>query len=130
MKKISTRKGLTLVELLIAIFILTVGVSGVLLFYTNAMQATEYAKDLTIATAHAEYTFEEMRTRDSLADIATTDWTAWAQNEWTQSDTLPQEALTVAIVDVDANPLDITATIGWTRHSNNYAIALKTQITK
>ena len=120
--------GVTLAELLIAIFVLSVGVLSALLFFTNAMIATELARDITVATSDAEGILEEMQTRSSLANVTSTDWTTWAQGQGLN--TLPSETYNVYFVNAASDPLDITTTVGWTKKGRSNTVVLKTMLTK
>ncbi len=122
------QSGFTLVELLLSVFLITIGVLSILLFYTTSMKAAEYASDLTTATSHAEYIFEEMKTVATLAGITTTDWPDWCQNQ--NLLTLPSENIDVTIVDGAADPLVIHATISWTRNTKVNTVVLSTEMTK
>lgn len=125
---LKTNKGFTLVEVLVAAFILVVGILGALLFFASAMTSTESAGDITAATSHGEYVLEEMKTRTSLANIVNTSWSAWATGE--NLCTLPAESVTVAITNSQANPLDIRLDVNWTRKARANTVTLRTQITK
>ena len=127
MKNSSQKKGLTLVELLIALFVLTVGILSLVLFFSNAINAIEYASDITAATSHAEYILEEMQRRDSLANITATDWTSWAQSEGFVN--LPSETINVTFTNATADPLETQARIGWVRDSRQSNVSLMTRIT-
>ncbi len=120
--------GFTLLEVLIATFVLVLGIVSTFLFFTNAMTSTQYAADVTTATSHAEYVFEEMKTRAALSDITNTNWTTWAQNE--NLNTLPQESIVVQIADAQGDPLDIQLAVNWTRKSRQNNVNLRTQMTK
>lgn len=120
--------GFTLLEVLTATFVLVLGIVSTFLFFTNAMTSTQYAADVTTATSHAEYVFEEMKTRAALSDIAATDWTTWAQNE--NLNTLPQESIVAQIADAQGDPLDIRLAVNWTRKSRQNSVNLRTQMTK
>lgn len=120
--------GFTLAELLVATFVLVVGVLSALLFFSNAMNATQYAGDITEASSHGEYVLEEMKTRTTLANIANTDWGAWITGENIYS--LPSESMTVAITNAQANPLDISLDVNWTRKSRANNVNLRTRIAK
>ena len=122
------KKGLTFAELLVAVFVLSIGILSVLLFYTNSMRAVDYAQDLTIATIHGEYVLEEMQTRNTLANITATDWTAWAIAEGL--DSLNNETIAVAIENATADPLHIDATVSWTKNLRDYNIVFTTELTK
>lgn len=128
MKKYNT-KGLTLVEVLVAAFILVVGILSVFLFFTNAMKATQYAQDLTLATSHAENVLEEMKIKSTLAEITGENWTTWAQSQG--FNTLPSESTSVSYPAGDsADPLDIQVTVSWTRDGRSNNIVLRTHMTK
>ena len=120
------KNALTLVELLITVFVLSIGILSTLLFFTNAMRSTEFARDITEATSHAGTVLEEMHTRETLANIAQTDWSAWSLGEGIN--TLPSESVTVAITNAAADPLDITVTVNWTRSQRQNTMSLKTRI--
>ena len=121
-------QGVTLPELLIAVFVLSIGILSALMFFTSAMIATETARDMTVATTHAEYTLEEMKDRSTLANITSTNWTSWASTA--SLATLPSETLTVTIANSSADPLDITVTVGWTKKGRTSNVALRTEIHK
>jgi len=122
------KDGLTLAELLLTVFVLSVGILSTVLFFTTVMQSTQYASDITEATSHAEYVFEEMRTRSTLANITSTDWPVWAASQGFV--TLPSEDISVDIVDPAADPLVIHITVSWVRNSRQNNIVLSTEITK
>jgi prepilin-type N-terminal cleavage/methylation domain-containing protein len=120
--------GLTLVELMITIFILTIGIMSALLFFVTAMASTEFARDTTVASTHANYLFEHMTTLATLTAITTEDWTTWAVNNGLN--TLPGETFTVSYEDPEADPLQVTAAISWTRRNRNNEVLLITELTK
>ena len=121
-------RGLTLPELLLAVFILSVGIVSTLLFFSNAMISTEYARDITVATSHAEYILEEMQTRDSLINITLTDWASWAQNEGLNS--LPHETFNVSFTNMLISPIDIETTVSWIRRARTYNVTLTTKLAR
>jgi prepilin-type N-terminal cleavage/methylation domain-containing protein len=122
------KKGFTLVELLMAVFVLAVGIMGILLLYTNSMLSSEFAWDMTTATSHAEYILEEMQARESLNDIRSTNWGMWAQKQGLN--TIPHETIAVDFPHVSGNPLDILVTVSWKRKLRTNHITLKTKMTK
>ena len=121
-------RGLTLPELLLAVFILSVGIVSTLLFFSNAMISTEYARDITVATSHAEYILEETQTRDSLINITLTDWASWAQNEGLNS--LPHETFNVSFTNMLISPIDIETTVSWMRRARTYNVTLTTKLAR
>lgn len=120
--------GFTLAELLLAIYILLIGVLTIVIFLTTTTKATEYAGDLTAATIHAERIFEEMRTRTTLAEITATNWAQWAQDQ--NLLTLPSESVSVSIADAGADPLVIHTTVSWVRRLKQNNVVLSTEMTK
>ena len=120
--------GFTLVELMVAAYILLIGICGILALITNSMVATEAAWDTTVATTHAQYILEEMQNKNTLGDVQRVDWNAWAQNQ--SLITLPQETLNVSFVDPTADPLEIKVTDQWQRKGRLNTITLRTKLTK
>ena len=120
--------GQTLAELLLAVFILSIGIISTLSFFSNALITTDYARDLTTATTHAEYILEEMQTRPSLFDLIHTDWAKLAQQEG--FDMLPEENFDIAFLDPASDPLDIQVTVSWTKKMRKNNVILKTALTK
>ncbi len=118
-------KGLTLAELMITVFILTVGILSAMVFYINAMRATEYAGDITEATSHAEYVLEEMYTQPSLANITAMNWVNWV----IPVKSLPAEQISVSFVNALTDPMDVTVNVIWTRHQRQSSVTLRTQMT-
>lgn len=121
-------KGFTFIELLLAVFILSVGISAVLMLYASSMLSAAAAWDMTVATSNAEHMLEEMQTRDSLADIVNTDWPRWAQDHGLNA--LPKEAFSVAFADPSGDPLNIQITVSWEKKLRTNQIILKTRLTK
>lgn len=121
-------KGFTFIELLLAVFILSVGISAVLMLYASSMLSAAAAWDMTVATSNAEHMLEEMQTRDSLADIVNTDWSRWAQDHGLN--TLPAETFSVAFADPAGDPLNIQITVSWEKKLRTNQIILKTRLTK
>jgi Tfp pilus assembly protein PilV len=128
MTKIKNNQGFTLLELLIAAYILIVGISSTLLLNVNAMTSSQYSWDLTVATTHAEQILEEMQIRNSLADITNTDWPAWAQQQ--QLNTLPGEKVDVQYENPEADPLDIKVSVEWQRKLRKNDVTFMTKLTK
>jgi prepilin-type N-terminal cleavage/methylation domain-containing protein len=121
-------KGFTLVELLLAVFILSVSIAGVLLLFTQSILSTEYAWDKTVATSHAEGVLEQMQLRETLSEIAVADWVGWAEQQG--FNTLPNETIQIVFANAKADPLDIQVTVNWVRKQRNSQVTLRTQMTK
>jgi len=121
-------RGMTLVEVLVAVFILTVGILGALLFFTRSMQATESAQDLTLATTHAEMILEEMRALPTLLDIQERKWGDWAQHQGLNI--LPGEQVKVSFSNYASNILQINVVVNWRRGGRSGEVNLYTEMTK
>lgn len=122
------KNGFTLIEVLLAVFILSVGISAVLMLYTSSMLSAANAWDMTVATSNAEHMLEEMQARSSLADIVHTDWARWAEDHGLN--TLPQEAFSIDFADPTSDPLNIQITVSWQRKLRTNQVILKTRLTK
>ena len=120
--------GFTLVELLLAVFILSTSIVGILLLFSQSMLSTEYAWDKTVATSHAENILEEMQLKESLSEITNGDWNNWVRAQGL--DTLPGESIDVLFANPAADPLDIQVTVNWVRKKRNAQVILRTKMTK
>lgn len=120
--------GFTLVELMTAAYILLVGICGILLLLVNAMSSTEIAKNVTIATSHAEYVLEAMQNEKSLADITAKDWGEWAGQQ--KFDLLPEESFDISFEDPAKDPLEIEVTVEWMYKGGTQNTTLRTVLTK
>jgi len=122
------KEGFTLVELLIAVFILAGAISGILMLFTTSMISSQQAWDTTVATFHGEHVLEEMQARDSLDSILTVNWRRWVEEQ--RLNTLPDEVIEVTFADPDNDPLDIQVQVDWVRKSRVHNITLNTRMTK
>ena len=113
-------------EVLIAILILSVDITSTLLFFSTAMITGDFARDVTVATSHGEYILEEMKTRNSLVDITSTDWPAWGEQQGLN--TLPNENIKVDITDTFSNPIDVQVTVTWMKKLRTNDVILRTKI--
>ncbi len=117
---------MTLVEILLAIFVLVIGVLSVLLFYTNAMKMSQLAQDITVATTYGEYILEEAKVTPYSDLTNTLYWDSWISAEGLN-------ALNNANILVTANgeidPIEVEACIRWDHCGRTYDITLTTEIT-
>lgn len=120
--------GLTLVEVLMAVFVLGVGILSTLLFFSQSMIVTDLAGDITVASSHAEYLMEEMKSRKSLLNITGTNWDDWAKAQGLK--TLPEETYNVTFDNESDDPLDVEAVVSWKRNSRMNQVSLVTKIVK
>ena len=122
------KKGFTLVELLIAVFILSGAISGVLLLYTTSIVSSQQAWDTTVATSHGEHVLEEMLARDTLDSVLAVNWEGWVVGQRLNS--LPDEVIKVTFADPDSDPLEVEVRIDWLRKSRIHNVTLNSKITK
>jgi len=131
-KKLLDKKGVTLVEIMVSVFVLSIGITGSLAYFTTAKSATLLSRDTTTATSHGEYILEEMSALSTLAEIVSENdpeyWNTFiaAQN----LNTLDNEVITIAFADPDADPLNITVTVDWQTNTRARNISLVTELTK
>jgi len=126
-KQTKTRRGFTLVELLVAIFVLALGVAGALNFFVGSAAAVRYAEDLTTAYVHLEYVLEEMKTYEEPSEIPDNDWSAWAAGK--ELNDLPAESFSVSYPGgTDVDPLQIQVSVSWIRRGETQTVSLATQI--
>ena len=121
-------KGFTLVELLVAAYILLVGICGILSLFVNTLTSSESSWDTTTATSHAQYVLEEMQTKLNLSEIRLTNWKKWVGD--TGLLTLPDENITITFGDPTSDPLDIQVVDQWQRKKRLNTVTLRTKLTK
>ena len=127
MLKLSS-KGFTFAEVIVTVFVLATAIVSALLFFTNALLLTQYSKDITEATSHGEYLFEEMRSRGALDNIVQTNWQNWYASVGLR--TLPEEGIAVTFNDAAADPLEIYAVVSWRRRARVLEESFATRMTK
>ena len=127
MKKMKAT-GVTFVELLITVFVFTGAILGTLMFFVNAMVASQYAKDMTVATSHAEYIMEEMESRSTLANITSTNWVNWCVSQNIPS--LPSEVINITFTNAAADPLAINVNVRWLTKTRALNETFATRMTK
>lgn len=125
---IKTNKGFTLVELLIAVFVLSVTIGGVLVLYVTSMMSSQLAWDMTTATSHAEHVLEEAQTHHSMDDVLSHDWKNWAEVQGLN--TLPNEAIDISFSNLTDHLVDMQVTVNWARKSREHDVTLKTKVAK
>ena len=122
------KEGFTLVELLIAVFILAVTISGVLLLYVTSMASSQLAWDTTTATTHAEYILEEAQRLDSIGEILGLNWKAWAKAQGLT--TLPEERIDIVFSEPESNLLGMQVRVSWNRKLRPHQVTLRTKVAK
>jgi type II secretory pathway pseudopilin PulG len=121
-------KALTLVEILLTVFILSVGILSIMVFMSSAMILSTGAWEMTAATSHAEALLEEMQTKKTLGEITLTDWSGWAQGEGLI--TLPEETIKVEYPSGGKNPLEVTVMVNWVQKMRPQNVVVRTKIAR
>jgi Tfp pilus assembly protein PilV len=138
------KKGVTLVELLIAAVIFAFAMSGILLMLINCAFLDQANRNKSIATTHAEFVMEDimeyMRSGDIVPlqdeiDDGTWNWgdsaTICNKLGCASSSVLNSESITTTYVTA-TNPLDVTVTVSWKdrAQANPRSLTLETLILK
>jgi prepilin-type N-terminal cleavage/methylation domain-containing protein len=144
-----SKKGFTLVELLIAAAIFAFTMSGILLMFINCAFLDKANRNKSIATIHAEFVMEDIMEYMRSSDIGPLQTqieaplVAWNWNSSTIGNklgcpspyvypcVLNSESITTSCVH-NSNPLDITVTVSWKdrAQTNTRSLALETLISK
>lgn len=120
-----SKKGLTLLELVIGVAIFIVAIVSLLGAYMGALTMSEGSRNLNTAINDATRVIEEMR-NIPFASITLTNWTTWASNNG--ANTLEDETITTTYQGTD--PLTVTVTVNWTEKGRQRNTALVTAITQ
>jgi len=112
------KKGLTLMEVLMAAVFLIVVLSGIIRLFASCMFLNEDNRNSTVAVTHAQYILEEVRSTafatiqgmisGGLWDLDTAGLSAAPYN-WT---TLTNEAVDTSVTPV-GNTLEVTVDVSW-----------------
>jgi Tfp pilus assembly protein PilW len=110
------KKGVTLVELILAAAILAFAITGVLGVFTNCLILNTTNKDLTIASSHAQYVLEKIRNtaftglQDAI-ESGTWNYTSSTINA-TNLTALSGETITT-VPGYSTDPLEVNVTVSW-----------------
>lgn len=132
--KNTDNSGFTLLELMIGTAVLIIALVGLIAAYMGCFALNESARNLTIATNHAQCVMEEIRDRNVTSNITKEDWTAWAAADPPGGggcNTLDTEIVQVTYpLGTTINPLEILVTISWSdrdRIKNIQTVTLLTE---
>jgi prepilin-type N-terminal cleavage/methylation domain-containing protein len=137
-----TKKGVTLVELLLAAAILSLASAVLFLLFGNCILLNEFNRNRSIALSHAQYVLEEIKNSNFTtleADINDGDWdwnTNQLENIFDPGDNIEIIPLRSEVIDTNVNDigvaaplLDVVATVTWqSRGGENRVITLETLI--
>lgn len=128
------KSGFTLLELMIGAAVLILALVGLIAAYIGCFSLNESARNLTIATNHAQCVMEEIRDRNLTFNIIQQNWTTWAALNPPSGggcNSLDNEIITVNYPSgTSANPLQILVTVNWTEKSRQKSTQLVTLLTE
>ena len=125
-------KGFTLLELMIAMFVLTVGLLGILLSNTASKNTSIRMNERILALQDAHRVIELMRSTSSVGNFPGNVTNAYPNGAPVLGfNTLTDEAITVDYTDIEEDPLDVTVNVTWSElGARDAATQLRTLITQ
>ena len=134
------RRGMTLIEVLIALFLLTIAIAGLVGSFNKASSYNRLCNNRYMASQLAAEKMEEMSQVESYADITTTDSGGSdsvdlsglaGSRTWSVSGPIDDAADGVAPADTDPDDYrSITVTVSWTGEGRSLQETLITYRTK
>lgn len=120
MNEFSNDKGFTLIEVMIAIFILVVGLLGVAGVATTVINGNAFSREITTATTLAQDKMEELKdtTYSNIASGSDTQESIYTRT-WTSTPDSP---------DADMKTIDVTVQFLWKGATHN--VTLKTIVAR
>jgi prepilin-type N-terminal cleavage/methylation domain-containing protein len=124
--------GFTLMELMIALFVLSLVIAGYIGANVKAQQNTEYMHERTIAIQDANRIIEQMRYVSRTGTFPDNVVAEYPQNSTPGGfQNLPRETITISYASTTSNPLDVTVTVGWLSYTGRTnSETLRTYITQ
>ena len=132
MKKLHRKAGFTLIELMIALVVVTVVIVSYIGANILAQRNTEEMHERTLAIQDANRVIEQMRNISRTGTFPGNVLTAYPNNSTpSRFRNLDQEAITISYVSPTANPLDVTITVAWLSYAKRQASeTIRTYITQ
>lgn len=127
-KKILQQHAISLAELLIATFILTLVFCGVLMIFIQTLRSTELSWQITAATSHGQMILERIQQDDSIDQSFNRQWDKWLEDQ--QLVRLPEEKISVLWPKTLSWPIDVQVQVNWQHHQHTQNIELTTRIAK
>lgn len=124
------KKAFTFIELMIGITIIGIALLSLLMGYMACLNINEITRNIIIASEDCRRVIEEMKSLSvsSVSDITGRNWTSWAASNGCNS--LSSELVTVAYVDSNDNPLDVTVTVSWQQKGRAQNLSMGTLISE
>jgi type IV pilus assembly protein PilV len=115
--KIQDNRGFTLIEIIIAIFILVVALTGLAGVASTVINGNAFSKEITTATTLAQEKIEELKNTNyqNLADGSDT------QSIYTRTWTITQTATHMKTMEV---------VVQWNRYGNSHDVTLRSIVTE
>ena len=137
MTDLRTKKAITLVEILIAVLIISVTVGIILQSYTYHLYLIEVARGISTAVADIRDIIENILNtpaNEILTDFPNGVADGGVANDYTVlvgGYTLANQEITVSYTDTGANPLEVICTVTWSDTRNiNHSLNLVTFIAR
>ena len=97
------------------------------------MNASQFARDVTVATSVGENILEKMKSMSTLAEITATGqnnayWLAWVNTQGIPA--LPSETVNVTYTNPSQNLLQINVIVSWIRKGRTQNVNFTTRLTK
>ena len=115
--------GFTLIEVLIAIVILSVGLLGMAALTVGIIKGNRFSNDLTTATTLAQDKMEDIR-REGYSDTPATDTTTIENYDSITDYALYKRQMVTVVDSPAANMKTITVTVFW--ESDDHSVEVKT----
>jgi len=120
-------KGFTLVELLLGATIMAFALTAFLVIFINCIFLNTSNSNLSIATAHAQYALEEIKSSNFTSIASQT----WSNATIISKGLAPLSSESIAINVTGVTVLDVAVTVSWKdRGIRNRSYALETLITE
>ena len=120
-----SNKGFTLVELLLGAAIMAFALTAFLVIFINCIFLNTSNSNQSIATAHAQYALEEIKSTNFTSIVSQT----WSSAEITAKGLAPLSSESIVINATGTSVLDVAVTVSWRdRGIRDRSYALETLI--
>ncbi|MDD4909496.1 MAG: type II secretion system protein [Candidatus Omnitrophica bacterium] len=120
-------KAFTLAELILAAAITAFAFSAILLGILTYSLIGKKARQITIATGHAEYVLEEIKD-STISAIQSTDWAQWARDEGLDDLDRGDDLEAITVSTSGTNPLLVQVTVSWDEDGASRSIDFYTKV--